>query len=450
VRNWSAIVNLAVESVACSGRWRPGVAAVQANAATAVYGQREERCPPVDLVTVDDVRAAAQRVTGVIDRTPVEGSRAIATAAGLDQVWLKCENLQRTGSFKLRGAYNRIAQLSADERRRGVVCASAGNHAQGVALAASLQEVRSTVFMPVEAPLPKVDATDAYGAEVRLIGDAFDESLAEALAFAEQEGSVFVHPYDHPDIIAGQGTVGLELVEQVPQAGTVVVCVGGGGLISGIAVVLKALRPDVRIVGVQAVGSACFPPSLAAGEALPLPAVDTIADGIAVNRPGELTFAHVRDLVDEIVTVTDEELSRAVVMLLERAKLVAEPAGAAAVAALLAGRGSLADGPVVATVSGGNIDPLVLQHLVTSGLTAEHRYITLRTRVPDAPGELARLLRTLADTRANVVGVQHHRVGSRLALGQVEVIIELETRGAEHVAHIHELLAASGYPTTAL
>nr|WP_211262131.1 threonine ammonia-lyase [Nitriliruptor alkaliphilus] len=404
----------------------------------------------MELVTIDEVRAAAGRLTGVTEATPVERSRAIATAAGIDEVWLKCENLQRTGSFKLRGAYNRIAQLSPDERRRGVVCASAGNHAQGVALAASLQGVASTVFMPIEAPLPKVDATDAYGAEVRLVGETFDGALAEAIAFAEREGSVFVHPFDHPDIIAGQGTAGLELVDQVPDAGTVVVSVGGGGLISGVAVALRALRPDVRIVGVQAIGSASFPPSLAAGEPVALPSVDTIADGIAVKRPGELTFAHVRDLVDEVVAVTDAELSRAVVMLLERAKLVAEPAGAAAVAALLAGRGTLGDGPIVAIVSGGNIDPLVLQHLVTGGLTAENRYVTLRTRVPDAPGELARLLRTVADTRANVVGVQHHRVGSRLALGQVEVIIELETRGAEHVARIHEVLGASGYPTAAL
>lgn len=404
----------------------------------------------MDLVTIDDVRAAAERLTGVIAATPVERSRAIASAVEHDEVWLKCENLQRTGSFKLRGAYNRIAQLSPEERRRGVVCASAGNHAQGVALAASLQGVRSTVYMPVEAPLPKVDATDAYGAEVRLVGDTFDASLAEATAFAEREGGVFVHPFDHPDIIAGQGTVALELVEQVPDAATVLVCVGGGGLISGMAVVLRALRPDVRIVGVQSVGSASFPPSIAAGEPIALPSSDTIADGIAVKRPGALTFAHVQELVDEVVAVTDAEISRAVVMLLERAKLVAEPAGAAAVAALLAGRGELADGPVVATVSGGNIDPLVLQHLVTGGLTAEHRYVTFRTRVPDAPGELARLLRTVADTRANVVGVQHHRVGSRLALGQVEVIIELETRGAEHVARIHEVLAEGGYPMTPL
>jgi threonine dehydratase len=402
----------------------------------------------VELVTLDDVQAAAVRLEDVITRTPVERSRAIADHVG-HPVWLKAENLQRTGSFKLRGAYNRIAQLSEDERRRGVVCASAGNHAQGVALAAALQGVRATVFMPVEAPLPKVDATSAYGAEVELVGGTFDESLAEAFTHADEHDKVFVHPFDHPDIIAGQGTMGLEIAGQVPEAATVVVCMGGGGLISGTAVALKALRPDVRIVGVQASGSASFPASLEAGEPRELPTCATIADGIAVKRPGELTFVHVRELVDDIVTVDDAELSRAVVMLLERAKLVAEPAGAAAVAALLAGRVEV-DGPVVATVSGGNIDPLVLQHLVTAGLAAEGRYLTLRTRVPDSPGELARLLRAVAETRANVVGVQHHRFGSRLALGQVEVIVELETRGMEHVARIREALAGHGYPIAAL
>jgi threonine dehydratase len=402
----------------------------------------------VELITLDQVRAAADRLAPVMAVTPVERSRAIADRIG-QPVWLKAENLQRTGSFKLRGAYNRIAQLTDDERRHGVVCASAGNHAQGVALAAAMQDVAATVFMPFEAPLPKVDATIAYGAEVRLIGGTFDDSLAEATAFAAAEGRVFVHPFDHPDIIAGQGTVGLEIAAQVPDAATVVVCVGGGGLISGVAVALRALRPDVRIVGVQAAGSASLPASLEAGEPVALPTSDTIADGIAVKRPGELTLAHVDALVDEVVAVDDTELSRAVVLLLERAKMVVEPAGAAAVAALLSGRVEV-DGPVVATLSGGNIDPLVLQHLVTGGLAAEGRYVTLRTRVPDSPGELARLLRTVADTRANVVGVQHHRLGSRLALGQVEVVVELETRGTEHVARIRQTLADAGYPIAAL
>ncbi len=398
----------------------------------------------MELVTIDDVRAAEARLVGLLEPTPVERSRAIASFVG-GEVWLKCENHQRTGSFKLRGATHRIARLTDEERQRGVVCASAGNHAQGVALAASLQGVAATVFMPVEAPLPKVDATHAYGAEVHLVGNGVDAALADAQAFAEEHGQVFVHPFDHPDVIAGQGTLGLELVEQVPDAATVVVCVGGGGLISGIAAVLRALRPDVRIVGVQASGAASFAPSLEAGRPLTLTACDTIADGIAVKRPGELTLDHVEALVDEVVTVTDEELARAVVLLLERAKLVAEPAGAAAVAAILAGRLEVAP-PAVAVVSGGNIDPLVLQHLVTGGLATEGRFATLRTRVSDSPGELSRLLDVVASSRANVVGVSHHRLEHRLRLGQVEVVLELETRGPEHVARLRDTLEESGYP----
>ena len=400
----------------------------------------------MQLVTVDEVQAAASLLEGVIDPTPVERSRAIGGKIGGD-VWLKCENLQRTGSFKLRGAYTRIAWLSDAERARGVVCASAGNHAQGVALAAAMQGVSATVFMPVEAPLPKLDATLAYGAEVRLTGQSFDEALEEALAFAEDQERVFVHPFDHRDIIAGQGTVGLELIDQVPDAATVVVPVGGGGLISGMAVTLRALHPDVRIVGVQAVGAAAFEPSLVAGEPVTLPTCGTIADGIAVKRPGELTLPHVSKLIDDVVTVTDEQIANAVVLLLERAKLVAEPAGAAAVAAVLTGHVELPS-PVVAVVSGGNIDPLVLQHLVTGGLTTQGRYATVRTRVTDAPGQLSRLLQLVADQRANVVGVAHHRLEHRLQLGQVDVVLELETRGHDHVAELTAALQAAGYPVS--
>jgi threonine dehydratase len=401
----------------------------------------------VELVTIDEVHAAEKRLTSVLARTPVERSRAVGEVAG-GEIWLKCENLQRTGSFKLRGAYNRIARLSDEEKARGVVCASAGNHAQGVALAARMQGVRATVFMPVEAPLPKLIATQAYGAEVRSVGDTFDEALEAALAFADECGGVFVHPFDHRDIIAGQGTLGLELVEQVPEAATVLVCVGGGGLISGVAVALRALRPDVRIVGVQAAGAASFEASLAAGEPVALPTCDTIADGIAVKRPGELTLAHVRELVDEVVTVDDEQIAHAVVLLLERAKLVVEPSGAAGVAAILADRVDLTF-PAVAVLTGGNIDPLMLQHLVTAGLTTEGRYVTLRTKVPDSPGELSRLLRLIGEQRANVVGVAHHRLERRLRLGQVEVVLELETRGFEHVELLRSALEAHGYPVSA-
>ncbi|MFP4635625.1 MAG: threonine/serine dehydratase, partial [Nitriliruptoraceae bacterium] len=288
----------------------------------------------MELVTIDEVRAAASRLEGIAQRTPVEHSRAISGFVGAE-VALKCENLQRAGSFKLRGAYNRIANLSDDERAKGVVCASAGNHAQGVALAAAMQGVPATVYMPVEAALPKVDATAAYGAEVELSGANLDETLPTAMEDARHTGRTFVHPFDHRDIIAGQGTVGLEIAEQVPQASTVVVCLGGGGLLSGIAVALRALRPDVRIVGVQAASCAPYRSSLEAGRPITFQSEGptTIADGIAVKRPGELTLPHVDRLVDEVVTVTDEQLADAVVLLLERAKLVVEPAGATAVAA---------------------------------------------------------------------------------------------------------------------
>lgn len=396
------------------------------------------------LVTIDEVRAAAAQLDGVLNDTPVERSRAIGERVGVE-VLLKCENLQRTGSFKLRGAYHRIASMSDEERARGVVCASAGNHAQGVALAAALQGVDAKVFMPVDAPLPKLIATQHYGATVVQVGSSFREAFEAAMADVDREGRVFVHPFDHPDVIAGQGTVGLELVDQVPDVATVVVCTGGGGLVAGMAVALRALRPNVRIVAVQAAGCDSLGPSLAAGEPVAVDRAQTIADGIAVERPGELTLAHIEALVDEVVTVTDDELARAVVLLLERSKLVVEPSGAAAVAALLGGRIAPLAGPVVATLSGGNIDPLVLQHLVTAGLTSEGRYVTLRTRIDDHPGGLSRLLELVATSRANVVAVSHHRFERGLRVGQVEVVLELETRGRAHVAALHRDLEAAGY-----
>jgi threonine dehydratase len=401
----------------------------------------------VELVSIEDVRAAAARLHGVLQATPVEPSRALSEVVGHDVV-LKLENLQRTGSFKLRGAYNRIALLSPEERARGVVCASAGNHAQGVALGARLQGVEATVFMPANAPLPKVSATGGYGATVRLVDGVVDDCLAAAQEHAEREGSVVVHPFDHPDVIAGQGTLGLEVLDQVPEASTLVVCVGGGGLVSGVAVAAAALRPDVRVVGVQAAGAASFPASLDAGGPTTLPTMDTIADGIAVKRPGALTLAHVQALVDEVVTVDDETIARAVTLLLERAKQVVEPAGAVGVAALLAGLVEPGDGPTVAILSGGNIDPLVLQHIITGGLAAEGRYVTLRTRVPDRPGELARLLALVAAERANVVTVEHHRFQRRQRFGQVEVVLELEARGPEHIATLRDALQRAGYPAT--
>ncbi|WP_448642536.1 threonine ammonia-lyase [Geodermatophilus sp. URMC 63] len=399
------------------------------------------------LVGGADVAAAAALLEGVVRRTPLEHSRALAERVG-GPVWLKCENLQRTGSFKFRGAYTRLARLSADERARGVVAASAGNHAQGVALAARMVGVRATVFMPESAPLPKVAATRGYGAEARLTGHTLTEALAAAVEHAERTGAVFIHPFDHPDVIAGQGTVGLEVLEQCPDVATVAVCTGGGGLVSGIAAAVKDRRPDVRVVAVQAEAAAAFPGSLAAGRPVPLAGMTTMADGIAVGAPGELTLAHVRDLVDEVRTVSEEDLSRALLFCLERAKLVVEPAGAAAVAAVLADPAAFAP-PVVAVVSGGNIDPVLMLKVVQHGMAAAGRYLRLRLRVPDRPGSLAAVLAALADVGANVLEVEHERTATRLGLGEVEVFVVLETRGPAHAGEVLAALDHAGYEVTA-
>jgi threonine dehydratase len=374
----------------------------------------------------------------------VESSRPLADLVG-GPVWLKCENLQRTGSFKIRGAYVRISRLSDAERAGGVVAASAGNHAQGVALAARLLETRATVFMPDGAPLPKVEATRAYGAQVRFAGVTVDESLRAAAEFAEQTGAVFIHPFDHHDIVAGQGTVGLETLEQVPDVRTLVVSVGGGGLISGISAAVKEARPDVRIVGVQAAGAAAYPPSLATGHPVQLESMATIADGIAVGAPGALTYRMVRDLVDDVVTVSEESLSQALLLCLERAKLVVEPAGAAAIAAVMSEPRSFAP-PVAVVVSGGNIDPVLLMRVLRHGMAAAGRYLSFRLRIPDRPGELARLLGELAASGANVLDVEHQRTGPKLHLDEVEVALQLETKGPGHCDEVLNRLRAAGYP----
>lgn len=330
------------------------------------------------------------------------------------------------------------------ERAAGVVAASAGNHAQGVALASSLLGVRSTVFMPVGAPLPKVAATREYGAEVRLHGQVVDETLAAAQRYAEETGAVFIHPFDHPDIIAGQGTVGLEILEQCPEVRTIVLGIGGGGFAAGVAVAVKALRPDVRIVGVQAEGAACYPPSLAAGYPVSLDAPATMADGIKVGRPGDVPFALVEELVDEVRTVTEDELSRALLLCLERAKLVVEPAGASPVAALLSDPKAFR-GPVVAVLSGGNVDPLLMQRILRHGLSAAGRYLSLRLRLTDRPGALAALLATLTVADANVLDISHVRTDPRLGLTEAEVDLYLETKGPRHCADVEETLRAEGY-----
>ncbi|MEU3050090.1 MULTISPECIES: threonine ammonia-lyase [unclassified Streptomyces] len=397
----------------------------------------------ISPVILDDIRGAQKMLSGVARVTPMEGSRHLTRLVG-SPVHLKCENLQRTGSFKLRGAYVRISGLRPEERAAGVVAASAGNHAQGVALASSLLGVRSTVFMPVGAPLPKVAATREYGADVRLAGQVIDETLARAEEYAHETGAVFIHPFDHPDIVAGQGTLGLEILEQCPEVRTILVGVGGGGLAAGIAVAVKALRPDVRVVGVQAEGAAAYPPSLAAGRPLSLEAPSTMADGIKVGRPGDVPFRIIGELVDEVRTVSEDALSSALLLCLERAKLVVEPAGASPVAALLGDPGAF-EGPVVALLSGGNVDPLLLQRVLRHGMAAAGRYLSLRLRLTDRPGVLAALLGTLSEADANVLDVSHVRTDPRLGLTEVEVELQLETKGPEHCEEVAAVLRSAGY-----
>jgi threonine dehydratase len=402
--------------------------------------------PPVTIPTLEDIRRGAEVLEGVAIRTPMEESRWLSAVAG-GQVLLKCENLQRTGSFKIRGAYLRMSRLSEEERAAGVVAASAGNHAQGVALAAGLLGIKSTVFMPAGAPIPKENATRSYGADVVFEGHTVDDALVRAKAFAEETGAVLIHPFDHIDIVAGQGSCGLEILEQSPDLESVIVPTGGGGLLAGIATAVKALRPEVRVIGVQAEGAAAFPPSLAEHHPVPLRAMSTMADGIAVGCPGEVPFRAIEEYVDEIVTVSEESLSRALLMLLERAKLVVEPAGAAAVAALMDHPDRFPT-PSVAVLSGGNVDPLLLMKVIRHGLAAAGRYLNFWVRIPDLPGGLATLLKELADLEANVLDVVHERTAAHLHLDEVEVAMQVETRGLPHAERVLARLRECGYHVT--
>jgi threonine dehydratase len=397
----------------------------------------------MSAMSVDQVEAAAELLRGVSILTPMEESRWLSATVG-GPVLLKCENLQRTGSFKIRGAYVRMSRLSPEERARGVVAASAGNHAQGVALAARMLGIKATVFMPQGAPIPKLNATRGYGAEVIFHGAILDEALAEAIAYAERTGAVLIHPFDHVDIVAGQATVGLEILEQAPDAATVIVPTGGGGLIAGIALAIKARRPDVHVVGVQAEGAAAYPGSLAAGAPVALASMTTMADGIAVGCPGAIPFAEIRDHVDDVITVSEESISHALVLLLERAKLVVEPAGAVGVAAILDHPDRFPT-PTVAVLSGGNIDPLLLGKMIRHGMASAGRYLNIRVRIPDRPGGLARLLRELAEEGANVLEVVHQRTSMALSIDEVEVHVQLETRGPEHAEAVLARLREDGY-----
>lgn len=375
------------------------------------------------MIGLQDFHEARERLASVVRPTPIDRSDSLSRLAGRPLL-LKPEYRQRTGSFKIRGAYNLVATLPAGV---DVVAASAGNHAQGVALAAGLTGRRATIFMPLRASLPKVEATRAYGAEVRLVGDTVDECLVAARTYANGSGAVYVHPFDDERVIAGQGTIGLELAEEAPDAEVVVVPVGGGGLISGIASALAHTRRSVRVVGVEVEDRNA-----------------TMADGIAVTAPSELTRAHIEAYVDRVVTVSEEELSRALLLLLERVKAVVEPAGAVGLAAVLAGK-TPGRGPVAVVLSGGNVDPLLLIKLVDHGLSAAGRYLILRVVLADHPGALARLTDAVAALGLNVLDVEHHRAGVHLGVDEVEVVLTVETRDPEHRDEVVASLRSQGF-----
>jgi threonine dehydratase len=373
-----------------------------------------------------EIEAARDRLEGVARMTPVYGTETLSKRAGR-KLGLKAENLQRTGSFKIRGAVNKIAMLSEGEKRAGVVAASAGNHGQAVAWAAREEGVKATVFMPQDAPMAKVEPTKVYGAKAELVGAAFEDSLAAALEHAERTGATFIHPYEDDMVIAGQGTIGLEIADQVPQAETVAIPVGGGGLASGIALALRAVKPKLRIVGVQA--------------GLEGP---TIADGIAVKQVGERTGRILEDVLDDLVSVDDDEITQAILLLLERSKLVVEGGGAVGVAALLSGKVG-GEGPAVAILSGGNIDPTVLISVMRHGLTSAGRYLVVRSRLHDRPGELLKLLKLVAQERGNVISVDHHREGMDVPVYESEVELTLAMRDEHHCAVLLETLRSLGY-----
>jgi threonine dehydratase len=382
--------------------------------------------------TLGDIEEARERIAEHARVTPIYRSETFSRLCGRD-VQLKAENLQRTGSFKVRGAVNKLATLSEAERAHGVVAASAGNHGQAVAWAARELGAPATIFVPEDAPMTKVDAARHYGADVRFVGLDIEESLTAAREYVEECGATFVHPFEDELVIAGQGTIGLELADQLDELDTVLVPIGGGGLCAGIGVALKSMQPGARIIGVQAAGTR------------PGGTGFTIADGIAVKHPGELTMSILEQVCDEFLLVTDEEISEAIVLLLERAKLVVEGAGAVGVAALLAGRVTRGSGPVAIVLSGGNIDPTLLITVMRHGLTQAGRYLVLRTRVPDRPGELAKLLALLGGARVNVLSVEHHREGMDIPIGETEVELTLVTRDSPHCDEVMETMRGWGY-----
>lgn len=398
------------------------------------------------MITLEQIQAAYPHIKENAHRTPIFQCRSIAERCGMSEtsLHLKMENLQRTGSFKIRGALHRISQLSDAEKAKGVVGASAGNHAQGLALAATLGGVKSTVFMPEFASIAKIQATRRYGAEVILEGKNFDEAVAAGKARAAETGATFISAYDDDGIITGQGSVGLEIVADIPEVDTVLICVGGGGLFSGIATAIKALRPQTRIIGVQAKGAPAAVESWRVGRLLPRGEVNTIADGVAIKSPSERTFRYIQEYADDMVTVDDQCIATTMIAMLERAKTVVEPAGAVALAALLSGKVE-ARGQTVVTISGGNVDAKFLADVIEREMIRSDRYMHFFSSVKDKPGGLAAFLDLIAELKGNIISVVHNRISPSVPLGYTGVEMLLEVRDAEHIARVREGLGAHGY-----
>ena len=395
-------------------------------------------------VTIADIWQAYKFLKPLIHHTPLSPSRTMHEMTGAD-IYLKEEHTQRSGSFKVRGASYKISRLPQDRYAAGVIAASAGNHAQGVAIAAAQHGIPCTIVMPENAPLAKATATQDYGAKVVLHGATYDDAYQRCVELQQESGATFIHAFDDPDIIAGQGTLGLEMLNDLPDADAIVVPIGGGGLISGIAIAARALKPDITIIGVQAAGAPSCRTSLDAGMLQSLPAITTIADGIAVKRPGELTYSIIERLVDDVVLVNDEEIINAVLLLMERCKMLVEGAGAAGLAAMLSGAINLKGKKVLVPLTGGNIDINLVGRFIEHGLATAGRYFVIHTRLTDRPGELMRMLGIISEMRINVIDVRYQRISSRLPIMQREETITLETRNRAQCDELLRRLREAGY-----